>query len=246
MTSFQILSDLHLEFYKKLPTNICNDHFPKAPTLFLVGDIGYPFDDIWLQFIKWCESKYEKIFYVQGNHEAYTNDIDKITDYIRTILNEKPKFTFLERGKIGYLDAYKVIGCTLWSEQTINIYSKMNDSQYIYKNNQKLSLTDLLDMHKQDKSWLDKEVDKNTIVVTHHLPSYDLIHPKYKIPFYKDYHSDYASDCNSIILKSKLWIYGHTHIGSDVMFKNKVRCICNPYAYPDESHKHFTNKVFYL
>jgi predicted phosphodiesterase len=246
MTAIQILSDLHLEFYKKLPTNICNDHFPKAPTLFLVGDIGYPFDDIWLKFIEWCESKYEKIFYVQGNHESYKNDIDKITDYIRTTLNEKPKFTFLDRGKIAYLDGYKVIGCTLWSEQTINIYSKMNDSQYIYKNGSYLSLYDLLDMHKEDKKWLDGNVDENTIVITHHLPSYDLIHPKYKIPFYKDYHSAYASDCNSIVLKAKIWIYGHTHIGSDVMFENKVRCICNPYAYPDESHKHFTNKVFYL
>ena len=243
---FQILSDLHLEFYKKLPTNICNDHFPKAPTLFLVGDIGYPLDKIWLEFIEWCESKYEKIFYVQGNHESYKNDIDKITEYIRSILNSKPKFTLLERGVISQLDDYKVIGCTLWSEQSYDIYSKMNDSQYIYKNGSYLSLSDLLDMHRQDKEWLDSQVDENTIVVTHHLPSYDLIHPKYKSPRYDDYHSAYASDCNSIVLKAKLWIYGHTHIGSDVMFENKVRCICNPYAYPDESHKHFTNKVFEL
>ena len=101
-------------------------------------------------------------------------------------------------------------------------------------------------MHRQDKKWLDSQVDENTIVVTHHLPSFDLIHPKYKSPIYDDYHSAYASDCDEIIRKAKIWIYGHTHIGSDVMFENKVRCICNPYAYPDESHKHFTNKVFEL
>jgi predicted phosphodiesterase len=70
MTAIQILSDLHLEFYKKLPTNICNDHFPKAPTLFLVGDIGYPFDDIWLKFIEWCESNLnfiENKIFISGN-----------------------------------------------------------------------------------------------------------------------------------------------------------------------------------
>lgn len=246
MTAIQILSDLHLEFYKKLPLNICNDHFPKAPTLFLVGDIGYPLDDIWLKFIEWCETKYDKIFYVQGNHEPYDNDIDAITKYIKAIFTSKPKFTLLECGVISHLDGYKIIGCTLWSEQNYYIYSKMNDSKCIYKNGSYLSLSDLLDMHRQDKEWLDNQVDENTIVITHHLPSFDLIHPKYKIPFYKDYHSAYASDCNSIVRKAKLWIYGHTHIGSDIMFEDKVRCICNPYAYPDESHRHFTNKVFYL
>lgn len=246
MIEFQVLSDLHLEFYKKLPINICNDHFPKAPNLFLVGDIGHPLNTIWLEFIEWCDSKYERIFYVQGNHEPYENDIDVITQYIREKLDQKPKFTFLERGVVGYLDNYKVIGCTLWSEQTYDIYQKMNDSQYIYKNGTYLSLNDLLDMHRKDKEWLESKVDSNTIIVTHHLPSFDLIHPKYKTPFYTDYSSAYASNCNSIILKAKLWIYGHTHIGSDVMFEDKVRCISNPYAYPNESHRHFTNNVFYL
>jgi len=122
----------------------------------------------------------------------------------------------------------------------------MNDSKYIYKNGLNLSLSDLLDMHKQDKKWIDDNADENTIVVTHHLPSFELIHPKYKKSFYKDYHSAYASKCDHIIRKAKIWIYGHTHIGSDVMFEDKVRCICNPYAYPDESHTHFTGKVFCL
>ena len=30
------------------------------------------------------------------------------------------------------------------------------------------------------KEWIETNVDSNTIVVTHHLPSFDLIHPKYK------------------------------------------------------------------
>jgi predicted phosphodiesterase len=241
---FQILSDLHLEFYKNLPKNICNEHFPKAPNLFLVGDIGYPFDDIWLQFIEWCEVNFERIFYIQGNHEFYKNDFDVITEYIRTTLASKPNFTFLERGVISYLDGYKVIGCTLWSTQTHSLYYGMNDSKYIYKNGACMTLDDLLEIHRKDKEWLASNVDSNTIVMTHHVPSFDLIHPKYKTKFYSDFHSAYASNCDLIILKAKLWIYGHTHIGSDVMFQDKVRCICNPYAYPNEPHHHFTNKVF--
>jgi len=217
---FQILSDLHLEFYKNLPTNICNDAFPKAPILFLVGDIGYPSDKIWIEFIEWCEAKYDRIFYVQGNHESYTKDIDQTTNNISSVFESKPKFTLLERGVISYLDGYKIIGCTLWSEQTYDIYSKMNDSKYIYKNGSYLRLPDLLDMHRQDKEWLDSQVDENTIVITHYLPSFDLIHPKFKTPNYIYYHSAYASNCDDIILKSKLWIYGHTHIGSEVMFKD--------------------------
>jgi len=241
---FQFLSDLHLEFYKKLPKNICNDDFPKAPTLFLVGDIGYPSDKIWIEFIEWCEAKYDRIFYLKGNHESYTKDIDETTNNIKSVFESKPKFILLERGVISYLDGYKIIGCTLWSEQTYDIYSKMNDSQYIYKNGSYLRLPDLLDMHRQDKEWLDSQVDENTIVITHYLPSFDLIHPKFKTPIYIAYHSAYASNCDELILKSKLWIYGHTHIGSDVMFKDIVRCISNPYGYKDETHLHFTNNIY--
>ena len=132
---FQIISDLHLEFYKKLPKNICNEHFPKAPTLFLAGDIGYPKNPLWLEFIEWCEVNYERIFYVTGNHEYYKNNIDEIDTYVESILGSKPKFTFLKAGMISSIEDYKVIGCTLWSKQQINVYWQMNDSKYVYNNN---------------------------------------------------------------------------------------------------------------
>lgn len=241
---FQILSDLHLEFHKKLPKNICNDHYPKAPILFLVGDIGYPTDKLWLEFIEWCETKFNRIYYVQGNHESYTKDIDETTNNIKSVFRLKPKFTLLERGVISYVDGNKIIGCTLWSKQRPYIYVTTNDYKYIFKNDSQLSFEALTDMHEQDKLWLDENIDSNTIVVTHHLPSFDLIHENFKTESSKKYNEVYASNCDELILRSKLWIYGHTHIGSDIVFKDKVRCICNPYGYPDETHRHFTNNAY--
>jgi predicted phosphodiesterase len=243
---FQIISDLHLEFYKKLPLNICNDHFPKAPILFLVGDIGYPRSPIWLKFINWCEVKYERIFYVQGNHESYNHDINETTDFIRETLSSKPNFTFLESGVIAHLGPYKVVGCTLWSEQSIGVYHTMNDSKHIYKNKKLLTLPLLLAMHNDDKQWLDLNTDDKTIVVTHYIPSFSLILPQYRTAEYEKINCAYASNCDSIIRRSRTVIYGHTHSPSDKLFEDIHRCICNPYGYPNEQHKFFNYDSFIL
>lgn len=74
MLKIQVISDLHLEFMKKLP-KFLND-FKKADYLFLAGDIGYPKypeynSGIFYQFISWCCDNYKKVFYIIGNHEAY-------------------------------------------------------------------------------------------------------------------------------------------------------------------------------
>ncbi len=65
MYTFQLISDLHLEMgsYFNLKA--------KAPYLLLVGDIGYPESQIYKDFLKQYSKKFDKIFYISGNHEYY-------------------------------------------------------------------------------------------------------------------------------------------------------------------------------
>jgi predicted phosphodiesterase len=275
----QIISDLHLEFMKKLPKFLKN--FKQADYLFLAGDIGYiqyPHYNrgIFYQFICWCTNNYKKVFYIMGNHDAYTTDLNLAKESLKKISEEKPNFIFLEKGVVSELEGYKVIGCTLWSHIDSDTYSIMNDKNNIKINGQYLERNDFLKMHKDDIAWLNEQIDcntptgllgtksnlerntpvgllgtksnleRNTIVMTHHLPSYKLIHQEYQKIEYEKYNSAYASECDELVYKAKLWIYGHTHKASDVVFDGITRCICNPYGYynDDDATSGFTIKSF--
>jgi predicted phosphodiesterase len=250
MVKIQIISDLHLEFMKKLPKFLKYFKDKDAEYLFLAGDIGYPKHPnynkgIFYQFICWCTDNYKKVFYVMGNHEAYQTDMTQVVESIRKISEEKPNFIFLEKGIVSNLESYKVVGCTLWSDIDKEAYYKMNDRHNIKINGQYLERIDLIKMHKEDKLWLEINVDSNTIVMTHHLPSFDLIHNDFRTKEFEIYNSAYASNLDEIIYHAKLWIYGHTHKASDIMFDGITRCICNPHGYANyDVYSGFTTNSF--
>jgi hypothetical protein len=72
------MSDLHLEFYFNRPGTGSHPGYqvfecsPAAPVLALLGDIGLcKHDDKLFDFLERQLKKFEKIFYVMGNHEGY-------------------------------------------------------------------------------------------------------------------------------------------------------------------------------
>ena len=73
----QMMSDLHLEFYFNRPGMGSQPGYqvfecsPAAPVLALLGDIGLCKHDKLFSFLERQLKKYEKIFYVMGNHEGY-------------------------------------------------------------------------------------------------------------------------------------------------------------------------------
>ena len=73
-----------------------------------------------------------------------------------------------------------------------------------------------------------------TIVVTHFLPSYELVHSQYegdpRNRFFVNPRGDrILEDC-----APAAWLYGHTHSWTDKNVRS-TRCICRPFGYPRES-----------
>ena len=96
--SFQIASDLHLEFRGE---NFRGLFKPSAPILLLLGDIcacGTIADfKIYKAFIEYIAPKYKLIMHVPGNHEYYTAGNRKIThDDTVPGINKKIKY-FLKK-----------------------------------------------------------------------------------------------------------------------------------------------------
>jgi len=114
-----------------------------------------------------------------------------------------------------YYENQCFIGTTLWSKITRPEY-EINDIYCIpnfdYMKCNRLNMLNV--------DFLDDALEKNDncIIITHHMPSYDLIHPKYITPKIAPYNQWFCCNLNDLIReksgKIDAWIYGHTHTPS--------------------------------
>ena len=197
-----ILSDLHLEHHKHIesleqlilifPQLKHNDDINNYNNniLILAGDIGNPYMENYYKFIKYFSNKYKHVLLVSGNHEYYnmhntTFSIDQIDEHIRIITKDIDNLHFLQKNYI-VIDDVKYVGTTMWTyvpkEKQNIIYNCMNDYNFIYNNsNNLINVDDIEHIHKNQLKWLENEIEKDTmdtVIITHHLPSKQLIHKK--------------------------------------------------------------------
>lgn len=87
--------------------------------------------------------------------------------------------------------------------------------------------------HEHDLSvaWLDAELAKGnparTVVVTHHAPSRQSLHPRFDGD---DLSPCYISDLPHLLGRSTLWIHGHVHDSFDYAVEG-TRVVANPRGY---------------
>jgi UDP-2,3-diacylglucosamine pyrophosphatase LpxH len=188
--------------------------------------------------MKWCSEKYEKVFYIIGNHESYNFSMKETLLFVKENLKKFDNIFFLEKGVIVELEDYKVVGCTLWTELDHQSAEYLNDTKMIENDNNPyipISIADIRNMHKNDKKWIEdvlNELGEKVIVMTHHLPSEICVDDKYKNSKFK---KGFVADIDDLtIRKSKLWIFGHTHCHKDIIINGKTRLYANPHGYKGE------------
>jgi Icc-related predicted phosphoesterase len=126
----------------------------------------------------------------------------------------------------------------------------LNDFRLISQNNQRFTAEESEKIHLESRAWLtskliDEPFNGNTVVVTHHCPSWNSVALRYQ--------SDLLSACfssrlESLLGASKLWIHGHTHDSFDYVEKG-TRVICNPKGYQfvrAENESFIPNKIINL
>lgn len=94
------------------------------------------------------------------------------------------------------------------------------------------SRTDIYDRNKKSIEFLNKEVDKDCLVITHTCPSMNSVHPMFRTgPSSRD-NRFFVCDMEKLILekKPKFWVHGHTHKPFDYMI-GKTHVVCNPFGY---------------
>lgn len=233
---FQLLSDIHLEYYNETP-----DIPVKAENLILAGDVGYPNTDTYVNFMEEMVNKFDRVFYVPGNHEYYAKDFNK---GCRRLINRyscrKNRIYKPKHENILYsIDDVTLIGSTLWTECNVKNWKIlelfMNDYNKIYKApGINITSWDTGRWHYDSLNFLKEEINKTgrKVVITHHLPSIEFIHPKYKgNPGNCGFYSNLDYLFNDSI---EVWCAGHTHEKIDKTI-GQSRIYVNPVGYPRES-----------
>ncbi|CRL24814.1 Metallophosphoesterase [Penicillium camemberti] len=236
MSTFQILSDLHLE------TPSVYDVFkvsPKAHFLALLGDIGVVRDAGFIPFIQTQLRQFQIVFFLLGNHEPYNStweetkqtlrQISASVDYWRSTTGQDGhpqsmgSFVFLDQTRYDLSPDVTVLGCTLFSRVSEvhkeQISYGLNDFYHI----RNWTVDDHTAAHEADLGWLNRQASHITasephrkiVVFTHHSPITQ--DPRAVDPRHvnSSLSSAFASDLSGQeVWKSplvKLWAFGHTH-----------------------------------
>lgn len=236
-----VISDIHLEFNK----TVNEKEFEPSDVLILAGDIIPSQLLHTTSFFDIVCKKYEHVFYILGNHEYYHNNINDTITQIKQLENKYNNLLVLNDESI-IIDGVVFIGSTLWSDfnkgdpLTLFLSKRLlNDYTVINKGNKTLNPGDVYKMHKTSLKYLHdsferyKEYEK-VVVITHHAPSFQSVHTKYKQQYHLN--GNFYSELTGIIEQYdnvKYWVHGHTHENFRYTI-NECSIICHPYGYPGE------------
>lgn len=263
------ISDIHLEFRKNkvktfavfLPqpdTNDLKQYEPCETCLLIAGDLGYPSHAIYSDFLNLCKQKFNHVILTSGNHEYYKQkgtfvSTQVIDDKIHEVCKETG-CVYLQKSTTSISLQNRTVtfaGCTLWSfipahQQSI-VEMNMNDFSHLMTPNFKFWRSkEFNETHIDHLAWLKNILSKETIdvVITHHLPTFDLISPSFKN---SDVNCCYASDSLKELNYHdlKFWVCGHSHEFTEKTI-DQTTFITNPLGYPGEKTGYIKNKYFVI
>lgn len=212
----QYCSDLHLEFPVNKVYLKANPIKPEGDILLLAGDI-VPFIEIEKErgFFDFLSDSFEHTYWIPGNHEYYRSDLSErsgtFQEHIRSNVS-------LLNNSTVQLNDVRLIFSTLWSKldpaKEWVIKKTMADFHLIRKNGNKITVDDYNDLHDEAlifiKGQLRSEEGGNTIVVSHHIPTFYNYPEKYR---QSELNSAFATELFDLIEASNVdhWIFGHSH-----------------------------------
>jgi Icc-related predicted phosphoesterase len=204
-------------------------------------------------FLKRCSFQFPHVIYVAGNHEFYNGKFHNGIQYLRDECAKYENIYFMERD-CKVIDDVVFLGATLWTDMnrgdpiTLHAVKDMMNDFRIIRNDQKgftqLKPADVAVRHRETlqyfKHVLDDNKENKCVIVGHHSPSYQSIHPQYANEYLMN--GAYHSDLSEFILDHPqiiLWTHGHTHHAFDYQIGN-CRIVCNPRGYESDSWKEET------
>lgn len=254
--TIRVCSDLHLEFSDYVISPLPDD---QDAVLVLAGDIGLVhksnLKERYIPFLERVSAQFHSVILIMGNHEHYGGSFRKTKNTLTSAITDaKLANIHLLEKQTHVINGVAFVCATLWTDCDKHspyapmLFQRMSDSRvirtgssdalpYEHKFSAQASWTD----HIAAKRFIFNEIDvqhqsgHRVVVVTHHAPSPQSIHPQYAGD---DMNMFYASDMTADIFKTNpaLWIHGHTHKQFDYYVDDtrvtcQTRVVANPRGY---------------
>ena len=229
-----IVSDLHTEYESYPSSTNYSDIGKNADIIVLAGDIGTGTNA--LPLISRL-AKDKPVVYVLGNHEFYRHNVGQVYKDWHDHAAGIPNLHVLQN-ETADIYGIRFIGATLWTnlaegrdigaaKYLMNDYNRIED----WTPRRSMLEFEISKNFIQQELKRATQVEQPTVVVTHHLPTFQAIHPDYQSQ--SGINSSFASDLEAIILDHQplLWIFGHTHKSMNFTI-GQTRLLCNPRGYP--------------
>lgn len=226
-----IASDLHTELRSSDFDAVAG--FSDADILVLAGDIGNTNtkSELYRKTIESASKKYKDVVVVAGNHEYYQCQYNhkKVLKKLREIYGAFPNVHFLQQ-EMKIIQGIEFIGATLWTLISKESANGINDIRSQVFRTQIESVGTFIDDYRYIKNAL---ATLPRVVVTHHLPCFRLINPRFYHCGIND--AFYTNVIDEVNLRGvALWACGHTHEGAVVKYMD-TKLVVNPLGYPGES-----------
>jgi predicted phosphodiesterase len=230
-----ILSDLHLsQGSLKIPEN-------DADLVILAGDVARP-----MEAVSWASGFAKPVLYVPGNHEFYGGSIGGTVSELKQLCSGT-KIHVLDNEEL-IVGGVRFLGTTLWTD--FNLFGEgeqgvaaMREAQALVRDFSRIRADEATEtmftpadsaaLFKIHAGWLETKLAERhpgpTVVITHHAPSRQSIHPRFSDSLLN---ACFVSDAERLVdgSRARLWIHGHTHDSFDYLL-NGTRVVCNPRGY---------------
>lgn len=259
------VSDLHLEFHREDVGALMMIFVPPLATdhesvLVLAGDISKDFGRL-IDFLQLLAPRFKHVVFVAGNHEFYGYDYQDYLRALKRFSDEFPNITATSELEEVVVDDVRFLASTYWADGGKSPMEHMFVEQGLWDFRQiqftengkqrNFRVNDMKKIHCDQKRMLEEKLSTpfagKTVVVTHHLPSYALCHPR----FGTDCNGGFASESTDLMYGPEapaLWIFGHTHDTIDRQIAD-TRVVSNPSGYRHEyksQFRQFGDKVLEL
>jgi predicted phosphodiesterase len=227
-----VLSDLHLSLGAlAIPENA-------ADLVVLAGDIARP-----KEAIEWASGFAKPVLYVPGNHEFYGGSIGSTVNELKR-LSAGSSIQVLDSEEV-VIEGVRFLGTTLWTDFMLfgegeARAAAMQEAQRFMRDFSRIRIGEApftpeasAALFTEHASWLRSKLAEchagPTVVITHHAPSRNSIHPRFLDSLMN---ACFVSDAEWLLEGGgvRAWIHGHTHDSFDYMV-NGTRVLCNPRGY---------------
>lgn len=234
--TIQYCSDLHLEFHDNELFLHAFPIIPSAEILILAGDI-VPFYKMhhFEKFFDKLAVQFKKVYWLPGNHEYYQGNVamDRGTrhDQIRKNIFIVNNYTVETSNK-------RIIFSTLWSkispEKQQFVSTRVSDFFEISYNESSFTPHHFNALHNDCLTYLTNQLETpsthQTIVVTHHVPTFKNYPSEYEGSMLSEI---FTVELKELILRFKpaYWIYGHHHSNVPDFMIGQTRLCTNQLGY---------------